>query len=60
MNIREVVGLILLVMGVILFPFGYWLHHVWYLWYLVAVMLVFIGAFLFFTHRMSKSFGNPP
>lgn len=57
MSIREVVGLILLVVGFILFPFGYWLHQAWYL---VAVMMVCMGAFLFFTHRMSKKASELP
>lgn len=56
MNIREVVGLILLVVGLILFPFGYWLHQGWYL---AAMILVFIGAFFFFTDRMSKKASEP-
>jgi|GEM_PF-5611780 len=56
MNIREVVGLLLLVVSLILFPFGYWLHDAWYL---VSVILVCIGAFFFFTHRMSKKLRKP-
>lgn len=54
MNIREVAGLIFLVVSLILFPFGYWLHKAWYLF---ALALGCIGAFMFFTRRISE---NPP
>jgi uncharacterized membrane protein YfcA len=50
MNIREVAGLILLIVSLILFPFGYWLHRAWYI---VALVLACIGAFMFFTRRIS-------
>lgn len=50
MNIRELAGLILLVVSLILFPFGYWIHRAWYF---VALALACIGAFMFFTRRIS-------
>jgi len=57
MNIREVAGLIFLVVSLILFPFGYWLHKAWYL---IALALACIGAFMFFTRRISEKLPSTP
>lgn len=55
MTIHEVVGVILLVASLIPFSFGYRLHHAWNL---ASVILVYIDAFFFFTHHMSKKLRN--
>lgn len=56
MSVRESAGLILLVVSLVLFPFGYWLHQAWYL---VAMTLACIGAFfMFLTQRMSRRLRN--
>ena len=51
MTIREVVGLILLIVSIILLPFGFWLSRTWYI---VALVLACLGGVMFFTRRISE------
>lgn len=51
MSLRELFGLIMLIIAAILFPFGYWLHRGWYL---AALLLAAIGCALFPTGRISR------
>jgi hypothetical protein len=51
MSLRESVGLAFVFVSVILFPFGYWVHRVWFV---AAVGLACVGGPLFFTGRMPR------
>jgi hypothetical protein len=51
MNLREVLGLVLLIAGIMLFPFGYWMNVKWYF---IALLPVFMGGALFFSERLSR------
>lgn len=57
MSIRESVGLVLLVAGIMLFPFGYWVSVKWYF---VALLLAFVGGALFSSDRISRRFSSSP
>ena len=48
MDTREIIGLCFIVLGVVLLPVG-WMFHP-YVW-IVAVVVVFVGCFLFVTMR---------
>ena len=57
MNIREVLEFVLLVAGITIFPFGYWVSVKWYF---VALLLAIVGAALFFSERISRRFLGSP
>ena len=52
MSAREITGLIVLAVAVTIFPFGYWIHHGWYI---AAFVMACIGALFFFSKRVSKN-----
>ena len=54
-NIRDVLGVVLLVTGITIFPFGYWVSVKWYF---VALLLAIVGAALFFSERISRRFAG--
>ena len=51
MSLRESVGLVFVFVSVILLPFGYWVHRVWFV---ADIVLACVGGPLFFTGRMSR------
>jgi uncharacterized membrane protein len=51
MSLREALGLLLLVGGVALAPFAWWLSHGWLI---AALLLVCVGGPLFFTARRAR------
>jgi hypothetical protein len=54
-SVREVSGVVLLVAGITLFPFGYWVGAKWYL---IALFLALAGAALFLSKRLSRKFAR--
>jgi|GEM_PF-5871257 len=51
MSAREILGLLLLVAGVILMPFTFWLS---YRWFIPALALIAVGAPLFYSARVMR------
>lgn len=51
MNVREGLGLVLLLVGVALLPFAWWLSRGWLF---VTLALVCVGGPLFFTARRAR------
>lgn len=57
MTLREGLGLVLLIGGVMLAPFSHWLHLKWLV---VALALVVCGAALFFSARLARRMARSP
>jgi hypothetical protein len=51
MNFREILGFLLIIGGVILMPFTFWLS---YRWFIPALALLAIGVPLFYTARVMR------
>ncbi len=51
MSLREIAGLTLLMIAVVMMPFGYWLS---FKWFLAALAFALPGAFLFFSARVLR------
>ena len=51
MNLRESLGLVLLLAGVALLPFAWWLSRGWFF---VTLVLIGVGGPLFFTARRAR------